>query len=40
MSALHQVPFSLLTLNLQQRYDEFLCMTRQWQNLHLLKRAG
>ncbi|KAJ7776683.1 hypothetical protein B0H14DRAFT_2631689 [Mycena olivaceomarginata] len=24
----------------RERYDEFLRMTRQWQNLHLLKRAG
>ncbi|KAF7372487.1 hypothetical protein MVEN_00110400 [Mycena venus] len=25
---------------LRERYEEFLRMTRQWQNLHLLKRAG
>ncbi|KAJ6479437.1 hypothetical protein C8R47DRAFT_1218996 [Mycena vitilis] len=24
----------------RERYEEFLRMTRQWQNLHLLKRAG
>jgi hypothetical protein len=24
----------------QERYDEFLRMTRQWQHLMLLKRAG
>jgi hypothetical protein len=30
----------MMLIDIQDRYEEFMRMTRQWQNLHLLLRAG